>query len=433
MAITDNKITTGEVNSNHVKNAPNVLTGTAQTNKNYFDKLPELIVSKHNDLIDDIDTGKQDTLVSGTNIKTVNSTSLLGSGNVSVQPTLVSGTNIKTVNSTSLLGSGNVAVQPTLVSGTNIKTINNNSILGSGNVAVQPTLVSGTNIKTINNNSILGSGNLTVDYPDYTYATDSANGVHGLVPAPLKPYNPDDRLQVLTAKHGWQSATLDATIGGAGPNAGKVLVNLHMRDNGSSTDSIYEYAKLPDATTTSSGTMSAADKTKLNNAQEALVSGTNIKTINNNSLLGSGNITLGVGSGNAIGIYKSHATVQYFQSGDVPTYTWFNFDHLSIRDSTVSDLLDIDGEPPILKALMKVKYSSQNTNYTLYDIPIINTYSSAKTGPGGSSYVAYNIEFDEDATNNLKENIKTEYDFPAGGERTYSFDLHIMYISTASE
>lgn len=50
------------------------------------------------------------------------------------QAALVSGTNIKTVNSTSLLGSGNIAVQPTLVSGTNIKTINGNSILGSGNI-----------------------------------------------------------------------------------------------------------------------------------------------------------------------------------------------------------------------------------------------------------------------------------------------------------
>ena len=51
---------------------------------------------------------KQAALVSGTNIKTVNSTSLLGSGDVAVQATLVSGTNIKTVNSTSLLGSGDI-------------------------------------------------------------------------------------------------------------------------------------------------------------------------------------------------------------------------------------------------------------------------------------------------------------------------------------
>lgn len=65
--------------------------------------------------------GKQDALVSGTNIKTINSTSVLGSGDIAVQPTLVSGTNIKTINSTSLLGSGNITVGtftlPSLTSG----------------------------------------------------------------------------------------------------------------------------------------------------------------------------------------------------------------------------------------------------------------------------------------------------------------------------
>ena len=105
-------------------------------------------------------SGKQDTLVSGTNIKTVNSTSILGSGNIAVQEALVSGTNIKTVNSTSLLGSGNIDVQEKLTSGTNIKTINSTSLLGSGNISVQEALVSGTNIKTVNGSSILGSGNL---------------------------------------------------------------------------------------------------------------------------------------------------------------------------------------------------------------------------------------------------------------------------------
>jgi nitrogen fixation protein len=56
----------------------------------------------------------------------------------------------------------NAGVQPTLVSGTNIKTVNSTSLLGSGDIAVQPTLVSGTNIKTINGNSVLGSGDLTI-------------------------------------------------------------------------------------------------------------------------------------------------------------------------------------------------------------------------------------------------------------------------------
>jgi hypothetical protein len=62
---------------------------------------------------------KQDSLVSGTNIKTINSTSVLGSGNIAVQETLVSGTNIKTLNNTSLLGSGNIVLtaNPSGVSG----------------------------------------------------------------------------------------------------------------------------------------------------------------------------------------------------------------------------------------------------------------------------------------------------------------------------
>lgn len=80
--------------------------------------------------------GKQATLVSGSSIKTINSTSVLGSGDIAVQATLVSGTNIKTINSSSLLGSGDVAVQETLVSGTNIKTINGSSLLGSGDISI---------------------------------------------------------------------------------------------------------------------------------------------------------------------------------------------------------------------------------------------------------------------------------------------------------
>ena len=39
------------------------------------------VISKINELVD----GKQDTLVSGTNIKTINGTSLLGSGNIDIQ------------------------------------------------------------------------------------------------------------------------------------------------------------------------------------------------------------------------------------------------------------------------------------------------------------------------------------------------------------
>ena len=57
--------------------------------------------------------------------------------------------------------------QDTLVSWTNIKTVNSNSLLWSWDVTVQETLVSGTNIKTINNNSLLWSGNITISWGDW--------------------------------------------------------------------------------------------------------------------------------------------------------------------------------------------------------------------------------------------------------------------------
>jgi hypothetical protein len=62
---------------------------------------------------------KQDNLVSGTNIKTINSATLLDAGDIVLQTPLVSGTNIKTINGVTVLGSGNIPVvtSPSGVSG----------------------------------------------------------------------------------------------------------------------------------------------------------------------------------------------------------------------------------------------------------------------------------------------------------------------------
>jgi hypothetical protein len=84
-------------------NAANIGTGVvSSTEFGYLDGVTSAIQTQIN--------SKQATLVSGTNIKTINSASLLGSGDVELQPTLVSGTNIKTINSTSLLGSGDITI-----------------------------------------------------------------------------------------------------------------------------------------------------------------------------------------------------------------------------------------------------------------------------------------------------------------------------------
>lgn len=106
---------------------------------------------------------KQNTLTSGTNIKTINGQSILGPGNIEIDSTPATPTTLKTINGESLTGTGNINLQTPLVNGTSIKTINGANVLGSGNIAVQPTLTSGSNIKTINGQSLLGSGDITIE------------------------------------------------------------------------------------------------------------------------------------------------------------------------------------------------------------------------------------------------------------------------------
>lgn len=205
---------------------------------------------------DGLATSKQDKLVSGTNIKTVNNTSLLGNGNVAVQATLVSGTNIKTINNSSILGSGNIQIDvPTISNATGDSTtsgisqkaatdaINAVSTTASGK---QDALVSGTNIKTVNGTSILGSGDIQISVPTISNSTGSSTT------AGISQKAATDAL-------GGKQATLVS-----GTNI-KTINNTSVLGSGNIA------------------------------VQPTLVSGTNIKTINNNSILGSGNISISAG------------------------------------------------------------------------------------------------------------------------------------------
>ena len=116
---------------------------------------------------------KQDTLVSGTNIKTINNESLLGSGNIDIQGGVSESVYTAYTAATDAVLSGKVNTttytaytaatdavlsgkQDTLISGTSIKTINNGSILGSGNID----LVTQSEFKTLSNDVyIISYGN----------------------------------------------------------------------------------------------------------------------------------------------------------------------------------------------------------------------------------------------------------------------------------
>lgn len=89
------------------------------------------------------------------------------------QDSLVSGTNIKSINSNSLIGSGNVTIDKTSVGLGNVDNTSdaNKPVSTAQSTAIglkQDTLVSGTNIKTITGISVLGSGNI---YPTQTSAS----------------------------------------------------------------------------------------------------------------------------------------------------------------------------------------------------------------------------------------------------------------------
>lgn len=241
---------------------------------------------------------KQDLLVSGTNIKTINSQSLLGEGNIEIE----SGSNIPFlfINSTAhlsgdfaavknaianktpfelyyvnILGYGDIAApEVCFVSGENIQATFHFESTTANHTVVQTTitptgvsadtsyhsyqeqLVSGTNIKTINGESILGEGNLEISgsggTTDYTQLTN-------------KP-------QINSVELSGNKSLSDLGI----PTKTSELTN----DSGFLTS-------IPDEYVT---------ETELNaglgNKQDTLVSGTNIKTVNGESLLGSGNIDI---------------------------------------------------------------------------------------------------------------------------------------------
>jgi hypothetical protein len=169
---------------------------------------------------------KQDTLVSGTNIKTVNGTSVLGSGNIAISSavawggvtgTLSNQTDLQTAldgkvdensaitgatktkvtyDQKGLVTAGADATTADIADSTDKRYVTDAQLVVVGNTSgtntgdnatnsqysglaasKQDTLVSGTNIKTINSTSLLGSGNVAVE-PTIT-ATTSADYYRG--------------------------------------------------------------------------------------------------------------------------------------------------------------------------------------------------------------------------------------------------------------
>ena len=192
----------------------------------------------------------------------------------------------------------------------------------AGDAKKQDILVSGTNIKTINGNSILGTGDITISGGGTNYITETTDTLV------LKPVNTngnnfevrnktDDVVVSFTQNAPGNSSSYDlfSVILSTAPNEDGELYNIVARftkdenwdaklnifANAGSIGASFDITIPPDAY----GNIAMASdleplKTSIGNKQDTLVSGTNIKTINGESILGSGNITISGGSGSGL-------------------------------------------------------------------------------------------------------------------------------------
>ena len=164
--------------------------------------------------------------------------------------------------------------QDLLVSGVNIKTINNNNLLGNGNIEItSPEYIAGTGIN-INNNII---SNTITSYNNLTDTPTIPNKTSDLIND--SDFVSENDLAEVAFTGSYNSLSDTPVI----PDSTSDLIN----DSGYIDNTVNNLTNY--TTTTDLNTL-------LGGKQDTLVSGTNIKTINNNSLLGSGNITISGGT-----------------------------------------------------------------------------------------------------------------------------------------
>jgi hypothetical protein len=201
------------------------------------------------------------------------------------QATLVSGTNIKTVNNTSLLGSGNIAISSAVAWGGVTGTLSN-----------QTDLQTALDGKVDENTAITGATKTKVTYDAKGLVTAGADATTAdIADSSNKRYVTDAQLVVVGNT--------------SGTNTGDNAVNsLYSGLATSKQDALVSGTNIK--TVNSTSLLGSGDVA----VQAILVSGTNIKTINSTSLLGSGNISVAPATGiDATAIADGTVTSTEFQ------------------------------------------------------------------------------------------------------------------------
>ena len=260
--------------------------------------------------------GKQDKLVSGTNIKTINNQSILGSGNISIE-----GGGTVTVDSELSTTSEN-PVQNKVIT-TRVNSLES-SLASKANASDIPTKVS----QLENDSTYQTKANLDTALADYAKTSDvnSKNASQdeaiqnntdaiatinqtleskadtSAIPTKVSQLENDSNFATTTdvsATYATKESVTALTAEVANKaNASDIPTKTSQLENDSTYQTkanldtaLESYAKTSDV-----NSKNALQDEAIQSKQDKLISGTNIKTINNQSLLGEGNISIEAGS-----------------------------------------------------------------------------------------------------------------------------------------
>ena len=326
---------------------------------------------------------KQDTLVSGQNIKTINGQSVIGEGNIDITAGGTIDSELSTdsenaVQNKVITNALNEKASKTELSNVSTSKANKTDVytkqevdtkftnaqsqinqLSTDTSAIntevqtlktdkQDNLVSGTNIKTINGQSLLGEGNIEIQQSELPIASaDTLGGVKvgtglsinsesGVLSADSPEWNnisgkPEDIVNITerlaskldTATYNSEKssfATKDELNSKADASAiadmatqtwvqgqgyltevpSDYVTNSELTEGLAGKQDKGDYALKSDLNTlaTKEELATKADASALSSKQDTLVSGTNIKTINGDSILGNGNLVIQSGTSN---------------------------------------------------------------------------------------------------------------------------------------
>lgn len=207
----------------------------------------------------------------------------------------------------------------------------------------QDTLVSGQNIKTINGQSVIGEGNIDIVTVDSELSTDSENPVQNKV--------------ITNALNDKASKTELSNVSTSKANKADVYTKQEV-------DNKFTNAQNQiDQISTDTSAINTEVQTLKTDKQDTLVSGTNIKTVNGESILGNGNLVIQSGTSNWDDIQGKPQFARVATSGD--------YNDL-INKPTIPDVSGLATKEEI--ADMETKSNAAATYATKQEIPSLEGY-----------------------------------------------------------